>query len=222
MKKTIITALAIAGFAMGALAQGSISGLNNSGQYVTTGLGQTDPNSSANWYTGGLTLEVFFSSTATSGNANTINALMGTSGGGAAALSQLAGYGFSAVSLTGDVNSSVGFVSGAANGNNNFTSFPGTVDLSTAFTPSTVGYLAFYVVGAGAYSSYSALEVIAGNYGGQQVTQTYGTPFSTTAPLTSLGGTYNLDLTSVPEPSSLALAGLGGFGMLMAMRRKKA
>ena len=29
-------------------------------------------------------------------------------------------------------------------------------------------------------------------------------------------------LTSVPEPSTLALAGLGGFGMLMAMRRKKA
>jgi len=32
-----------------------------------------------------------------------------------------------------------------------------------------------------------------------------------------VGGT-----TSVPEPSSLALAGLGGFGMLMAFRRKKA
>jgi len=30
------------------------------------------------------------------------------------------------------------------------------------------------------------------------------------------------DVAPVPEPSSLALAGLGGFGMLMAMRRKKA
>ena len=31
---------------------------------------------------------------------------------------------------------------------------------------------------------------------------------------------YNV--TSVPEPATLALAGLGGFGMLMAMRRKQA
>ena len=29
-------------------------------------------------------------------------------------------------------------------------------------------------------------------------------------------------VSAVPEPSTLALAGLGGFGMLMAMRRKKA
>lgn len=31
-----------------------------------------------------------------------------------------------------------------------------------------------------------------------------------------------LNLVAVPEPSTLALAGLGGFGMLMALRRKKA
>jgi len=38
------------------------------------------------------------------------------------------------------------------------------------------------------------------------------------------GGNQDLILTanSVPEPGTLALAGLGGFGMLMALRRKKA
>jgi hypothetical protein len=40
------------------------------------------------------------------------------------------------------------------------------------------------------------------------------------------GSTQDLIMTKqvagVPEPSTLALAGLGGFGMLMAMRRKKA
>jgi hypothetical protein len=35
-------------------------------------------------------------------------------------------------------------------------------------------------------------------------------------------GNEDLILTSVPEPTSLALAGLGGFGMLMALRRKQA
>jgi hypothetical protein len=40
----------------------------------------------------------------------------------------------------------------------------------------------------------------------------------------SLGAGQDLIMTAnaVPEPSTLALAGLGGFGMLMAMRRKKA
>jgi hypothetical protein len=33
---------------------------------------------------------------------------------------------------------------------------------------------------------------------------------------------FSVSPVAVPEPSTLALAGLGGFGMLMALRRKKA
>jgi len=36
------------------------------------------------------------------------------------------------------------------------------------------------------------------------------------------GGNEDLVMSVVPEPTSLALAGLGGFGMLMALRRKQA
>lgn len=51
---------------------------------------------------------------------------------------------------------------------------------------------------------------------------------STSVPLTNFGdngpGMPNMFVAAVPvpEPSTLALAGLGGFGMLMALRRKKA
>jgi hypothetical protein len=43
-----------------------------------------------------------------------------------------------------------------------------------------------------------------------------------TAPYATYGSFTVSQVTVVPEPSTLALAGLGGFGMLMALRRKKA
>lgn len=48
-------------------------------------------------------------------------------------------------------------------------------------------------------------------------------PIGTVLPVGDFMSTFAVSQVSVvPEPSTLALAGLGGFGMLMALRRKKA
>jgi len=227
MKKSIVIALATAGFAMGALAQGSIAGLNTGNQYITTGAGNyniSTPAASANsYYSGALSLEVFFSDSATVNEINAINALNGTQGGGGAALALLTGVtdGFQEVSLVGANGTQVGAVTGTAASPNasQLNGFPGTVNLSTAFTSQTVGDIALYFIGAGGVST---AEVIAGNYGGNSSAQ--GAAFIVTAGMNAFSGqNQNIDMTPTPEPSSMALAGLGGIGMmLLAFRRKQA
>ena len=120
---------------------------------------------------------------------------------------------------------------------------------STTGTPiavqfqSTSGGVAGYYTGAGnngtfrlpTYTSGSVyFEVIAYNGSSYANATIRGHSASFTASLatgTSLAGfmdnaqpfsVFNAAVAPVPEPSTLALAGLGGFGMLMAMRRKKA
>jgi hypothetical protein len=237
MKKTIIIALATAGFAMGALAQGSITGVNADNQYVTTGVGNynTSIAASTSYYAGGLTMEVFFASGNQASAANAINALNGTAGGGAAALALLGTDGFTQVGLTGGYppNSGVGAISGTAASPNTsqLNGFLTTQNLvgpgNGGFASSTVGYLALYFTGTGGFSTYSSAIVISGNYGGNSAAP--APAFAVTTALNAFASANaqngNIDLTAptgVPEPSSLALAGLGGFGMLMAFRRKKA
>jgi PEP-CTERM motif len=228
MKKIIATTCLSTLVALGAFAQGSVNGINNLGFYVTTqGANATDPNNATTWYVGSLTMEVLFSTTASTANINALNAFNGTAGGGAAALSAATGsYGFSVVSLTGSATSSVGSVSGSADVNSNLKTFPNTVYLSTAFGPNTSGQMALYLVGSGAYSTYSGLFAFGGaSYGGQFINNPYGTQYTLTAnsALATLGGNQNLVLTapvSAPEPSTMALAGLGGAALLMFRRRK--
>jgi hypothetical protein len=88
-------------------------------------------------------------------------------------------------------------------------------------TPVTLGAygttyaLAIYAsgtVGGNLYSGWSAIFT-----GANQASSSVGAP---DLPTGLLNGSFTV--VSTPEPSSLALAGLGGFGMLMAFRRKKA
>jgi hypothetical protein len=225
MKKIIIVTLASVSITLGAFAQGSVAGFNTVNSYITTpGANALNPNTATTFYYGPLSVEVFFSTTATAGDISTINSLNGVSS--ATAFGDLAGFGFEAVSLTGGVNSSVGFVTGAAtSANNQIAGLPGTVDLSTLFAPSTAGDFAFLIEGgnggSGSFANYASIEAITGNYGGQQVSPPLGTAFSVTSGLNALSGN-NIVLTplATPEPATMAMAALGGISLL-ALRRKK-
>jgi len=75
---------------------------------------------------------------------------------------------------------------------------------------------------ASASAAQSAGAAIGWSYASGYALATSGTDFNIQSPTFNNFGVFAPSVAAVPEPSSLALAGLGGFGMLMAFRRKKA
>ena len=225
MKKLIVTTLATTAVALGALAQGSIGTVSTLQTGLTYGVGQSDPNTAANWYVGNISLEVFYAPLAsdTQIQINAINLLDGTPGGGVAALALMTSLadGFVLASSSTLHGLTLGAVTDAVgsgpNGTGYFNNGIGSVGLPGAATGANA-WLAFYAVGTGAYAGYSGVLAFANNTGGNpNASPTPGLPANITGidPLN-----LNLDLTpAVPEPATMALIGLGSLS-LMLFRRK--
>ena len=224
MKKIVLTLIASAA-TLGAFAQGSLTTVqamfSNDG-ITTPGANASNPDLAALglYYTGNLQLELFYSASPTA-NANVaaINALDGTAGGGAAALALLtAGNGWSLASASPSSTSlTTGFLTGAASVGSFTAATPNTIGLVGVPTGGT-GFIALYVQGVGGtYAGYSGVLAWSGQALGGNLN---GAPPGTAANIIHDPSVLNLVLTQVPEPSTMALAGLGMASMFLFRRRK--
>jgi len=221
MKKIVITTIATSALAVGAFAQGSLTSVNNLNTQVTTGdaPNATSLNDATSWLTGDVTLEVFYASTAsvTQTQINAINALDGVSGNEQLAL--INGDGFALASGSSLDSTTTGSVSGYINdGAFDFTG-SGEIGLPGAPTSAT-GWLVFYIVGSGQYSLYSGALAFANGTGQNPNATPAGIPATLGLDSVGSGQGLNLVLSAVPEPGTMALAGLGGLSFFLFRRKK--
>jgi hypothetical protein len=212
MKKLILTAFAVVGIAVFANAQGFFI-IDSSANH---GNGST-PTSS----TGGLVFINGVLDTATDIN---LGILWGTTANSLTALN-IDPTPVNGGAYTGNINWIASQPSGAAditfNGDGTLTDPNGI-----GYTPpgSTAGETIYLQLQAwtGTAGSYAAASVIPGVAVGQTSVFSIVLAAGSAPQYPDISGMSSLNLVSTPEPSTLAMAGLGGFGMLMAMRRKKA
>jgi hypothetical protein len=228
MKKTVLTAMAIAAAAYGVHAQGSLSGIQTvfSSDGVTAGLNQETSATvgfTSNYFTGSVDLEILYSATATAGTVTALNALDGTAAGGTALTVAENTDGFSVVSTEPSVTSlTPGFFGGgptAISGGDLTAAAPTKVGLVGVPTGGS-GVLALYgIVVGGADNGWAGLIAwTQSSMGGDpNATPVAGTP----SPIQQDPSGMNLDVVPTPEPTTLAFAGLGGLSMLLLRRRNK-
>ena len=214
MKKSLLTLGAVLGISTGALAQGTLAFTAAAGINTVTSNG----GASSGWYTGNVTVAIY--TIAASGNsalATTINTDGQTLGSqGAIAAVNLIETDFTLQDISpignaagAEAASQTDAVSGGA-----FVS-EGNTQIGTASSlPQTTDiYYAIVLTTASGLEGGLVLDSPAAGY------------LPSTSPVNSMTSEYpangeNILLSPVPEPTTLALAGLGGLSMLFLRRRK--
>jgi hypothetical protein len=205
MKKLILSVTAIAGFSAGAFAQGSITfdGSNNNNTSVSA-------TSNGSVFIGGvldtdtdINAELLYSSTGVAGTFSPVVTLL---------LSSTATV---ATPALGQISSAAGDIGYGLNGSlydnsGNVFAIPGIATSATAYfeVEGWTGNSSTYAAASGAKGTTAAFTEV---LGGQNP------PYTTINNMPAL----NLVTTVVPEPSTLAMAGVGLASMLMFRRRNK-
>jgi PEP-CTERM motif len=214
MKKSLLTLGAVVALAAGASAQG-VLGISNpsSAGWNTVTSNPLDPGN--NWYSGSLTLQIYtLLSSAPVAQINTDEQSLGTVGAGIALIA--ADGTLQNITTSGGVTEAPSQSVLVGGGLLNSAS-EGTYTIGTSGTLATTA------------SIYYAL-VFTGGTGGVEGAVVLTSTGSTYAPGTAQapdqaaglwpGNQQNVLLAPTPEPTSLALAGLGGLSMLFLRRRK--
>jgi hypothetical protein len=222
MKKTLLTLGAVVAFAAGASAQGYLNIVTpNTAGFNTVSSNPNDSGTPAGTYSdfisGTVALQLFtLTSAGNASIASSINTL--------AASASTEGQAISDLSMDGFTQQAFGTQGGGVGGEaltNNITLSTGSGNLGieivgTSGLSSTTdiyyALLATYVSGSTTYQGVLVMDAVAGYL-----------PGSSTQPntlSTDWGNSQNLLLAPVPEPATLALAGLGGLSMLFLRRRK--
>jgi len=225
MKKIFVAIVLTACSAFGLYAQGTLDSITymfNSDSITTLAPNATDPATASTWYNGDIQIEFFYASksSVSQSQVNGINSLNGSGfeGAGSQALEMLYMDGFSLVSATTLHGNTAGPISYYVN-NGFLTDGPDRIGLLSPVPTGGSGWLAIYAVipdGPLAYGS-SVLVWSQNNFGGNpNSTPIPGIP-SNVQP-DPLG--VNLVLDVVPEPGTLALAGIGGLAFYLLGRKK--
>jgi len=218
MKKLLLTLSAVIGVSAAAFGQGSLhiedTATPDFGAVSTFGTNANDSVTS-HYYSGTMTLEIFAIQNASLATLQADQSgLLADAGNNVAALALLGTDGYVQQTINGATSISI-----AVNGGG-FQTTVDTIGNSSTITTSAVGqvntdYVLYGSINGGA--SYGILALNPSVSGAP----TPGTPadMNTIWP----GGSsqaFNLYLQPVPEPTTLALAGLGGLSMLFLRRRK--